>query len=85
MNSPEFTERDRLLLSALIDTLPKGVPPEQHREDIASLLEFFERLHAGYGAPLPVWLVLGRQVYLANSAPSTGTEDHVKDGDEPPH
>ncbi|HET6231890.1 MAG TPA: hypothetical protein VFE05_17580 [Longimicrobiaceae bacterium] len=66
MNSPEPTGKDRRLLSALIDTLPKGVPPDQHQEDIASILEFFERLHEEHGAAFPDWLVLGRQLYLSN-------------------
>jgi hypothetical protein len=69
MNSPEPTERDRRLLSALIDTLPKGLPPEQHQEDLASILEFFERLHGEHGAAFPGWLVLGRQLYLTNPDP----------------
>jgi hypothetical protein len=74
MNSPEFTERDRLLLSALIETLPKGVPSEQHQKDIASILEFFECLHGEHGARFPRWLVLGRQLYLSNPDPSTRKE-----------
>jgi hypothetical protein len=74
MTRPESAERDRRLLSALIDTLPKGVPPEQHQKDIASILEFFERLHGEHGAPLPRGLVLGRQFYLSNPEPSTEKE-----------
>jgi hypothetical protein len=42
------------------------VPPEQHQEDIASIWEFFERLHEEYGAAFPGWIVLGRQLYLTN-------------------
>jgi hypothetical protein len=70
MTSPDFTERDRRLLDLIVDSLPKGVPPEQHREGIASILEFFEHLHGELGAVVPGWLLLGRQLYLTHPEPN---------------
>jgi hypothetical protein len=65
MSTDEPTDRDRRLLDLIVDSLPDGVPPEQHREDIASILEFFERLHGEHGAAFPGWLVRGRRFYLS--------------------
>jgi hypothetical protein len=67
MDLGEATERDRRLLAQMIDGLPKSVPPEQHRGDIASLLAFFERLHAEHAAEPPGWLRLGQRLYTSGA------------------
>jgi hypothetical protein len=63
MEGREPIARDRRLLASMIDGLPKGVTPEQHREDIASILGLFERMHRECGAELPAWLRLGQRLY----------------------
>jgi hypothetical protein len=53
MEGPELTARDRRLLVAMIDGLRKGVTPEQHRDDIASIRGALDGIHRECGAELP--------------------------------
>jgi polynucleotide 5'-kinase involved in rRNA processing len=49
------------LLEMMLGTLPPCTSEEEHRKAVTRLLDFYERLHAGFAVQAPGWITLGRE------------------------